>query len=365
MARTRERATSTPSARAPRVAVRVAGNFLRPTNAHSTSDAPTRARRLSLARARPNRIARSYLVRGFDSFDAPARARHRRRRARRTPWTPSPRSRSSTRERPWSWWRCGRDARTRRRSSVSRSSATRDRGRGSIDVDDGDGDASRVASRGVARSTREIPFARNSARSRRRRDDARRRAGHRRRHHPIANGIRDRSIDRAQRDSIVADARANATHRFVDAFTVVNFLPKTADCVRDAMIDRCVERARARCDAPRGRARAGTTRARSDRARMIFIDPSRKPHAQIRGSRRHHSTRSSFYDAIDARRLMAVRSRRVRRARRVRRRATSRRRARRRRPKCATRRTGRRRRRGRDGATDRRDGATRSGSNAP
>jgi hypothetical protein len=151
----------------------------------------------------------------------------------------------------------------------------------------------------------------------------------------------------------------------VDAFTVVNFLPKTADCVRDAMIDRCVERARARCDAPRGRARAGTTRARSDRARMIFIDPSRKPHALIRGSRRHHSTRSSFYDAIDARRLMAVRSRRVRRARRVRRRATSRRRARRRRPKCATRRTGRRRRRGRDGATDRRDGATRSGSNAP
>ena len=221
--------------------------------------------------------------------------------------------------------------------------------------------ATRLASRGVARSTREIPFARNSARSRRRRDDARRRAGHRRRHHPIANGIRDRS--RAG-DSIVVDARAR-THRFVDAFTVVNFLPKTADCVRDAMIDRCVERARARCDAPRGRARAGTTRARSDRARMIFIDPSRKPHAHISAYQRHHSTRSSFYDAIDARRLMAVRSRRVRRARRVRRRATSRRRARRRRPKCATRRTGRRRRRGRDGATDRRDGATRSGSNAP
>ena len=224
--------------------------------------------------------------------------------------------------------------------------------------------ATRLASRGVARSTREIPFARNSARSRRRRDDARRRAGHRRRHHPIANGIRDRS--RAG-DSIVVDARAR-THRFVDAFTVVNFLPKTADCVRDAMIDRCVERARARCDAPRGRARAGTTRARSDRARMIFIDPSRKPHDRApyaTRSNRHHSTRSSFYDAIDARRLMAVRSRRVRRARRVRRRATSRRRARRRRPKCATRRTGRRRRRGRDGATDRRDGATRSGSNAP
>ena len=211
MARTRERATSTPSARAPRVAVRVAGNFLRPTNAHSTSDAPTRARRLSLARARPNRIARSYLVRGFDSFDAPARARHRRRRARRTPWTPSPRSRSSTRERPWSWWRCGREA--RERDDVRQS---RDRARRAIvDVDRSmstaaTATATRLASRGVARSTREIPFARNSARSRRRRDDARRRAGQRRRHHPIANGIRDRS--RAG-DSIVVDARAHAPLR--------------------------------------------------------------------------------------------------------------------------------------------------------
>ena len=128
--------------------------------------------------------------------------------------------------------------------------------------------ATRLASRGVARSTREIPFARNSARSRRRRDDARRRAGHRRRHHPIANGIRDRS--RAG-DSIVVDARAR-THRFVDAFTVVNFLPKTADCVRDAMIDRCVERARARCEVARARDRD------ERHARIARADDLRDPH---------------------------------------------------------------------------------------
>ena len=82
----------------------------------------------------------------------------------------------------------------------------------------------------------------------------------------------DRSIDRAQRDSIVADARANATHRFVDAFTVVNFLPKTADCVRDAMIDRCVERARARCEVARARDRD------ERHARIARADDLRDPH---------------------------------------------------------------------------------------
>jgi len=164
---------------------------------------------------------------------------------------------------------------TRERDDVRQS---RDRARRAIvDVDRSmstaaTATATRLASRGVALSTREIPFARNSARSRRRRDDARRRAGHRRRHHPIANGIRDRSIDRAQRDSIVADARANATHRFVDAFTVVNFLPKTADCVRDAMIDRCVERARARCEVARARDRD------ERHARIARADDLRDPH---------------------------------------------------------------------------------------
>jgi len=205
-------------------------------------------------------VSRSYLSRA-NARNAPARARRRRRRGRARPWTPFRRIRSNPRERRRAWWIC--------RSFVARASSVFAR--------------SFLGARSAASSRRPRTFARGDDRSLDRVDDAvsttraRARDGSEARmkrnslisNHPsdvpplapCARRASSRSlpIDRATlsrsfaRSSIARlprrlptererEARETNTYRLV-AFAALKArtLPRTADCVMDAMVVRARE----------------------------------------------------------------------------------------------------------------------------
>ena len=246
---------------------------------------------------RPNRIARiSSLARRIDGHrHAPARARRRRRRGRARPWTPFRRIRSNRRERRRAWWICG--SRVAYRSSVvehaSRGASlivtVRPHPRRPARVWVGDPSTARERRRRARDDAgpvsiepmrwREI-LARIAGASSRSIGRSRAREGRAIRSFEIDRSLdrsiaregravdpprpRDRRDDRRddeRRSETIRDdqRRDDDTHRLV-AFAALKArtLPRTADCVMDAMVVEAARESDARC----ARIRVGDSGAR-------------------------------------------------------------------------------------------------------
>lgn len=99
-------------------------------------------------------------------------------------------------------------------------------------------------------------------------------------------------------DLIVVDVCV-CMYCFVDVFMVVNFLLKMVDCVRDVMIDWCVERVCVCCDVLCGCVCVGMMWVCLDCVWMIFIDLLCKFYVVNDGLWCYYLMWLLFYDVID------------------------------------------------------------------